>query len=106
MDDRSWMYRRRRDGHICPEFIAGVRRFINFAFSIDENVSGGKIRCLCVRCKNQKFLMEEDVYKHLFSRGFLPDYENWTVHGEPYVSEPIIVGPLSGGCSHVVNDVF
>jgi len=43
------------------EFIAGVRRFINFAFSIDENVSGGKIRCPCVRCKNQKFLMEEDV---------------------------------------------
>jgi hypothetical protein len=100
------MYRRRRDGHICPEFIAGVRRFINFAFSIDENVSGGKIRCPCVRCKNQKFLMEEDVYKHLFSRGFLPDYENWTVHGEPYVSEPIIAGPSSVGCSHVVNDVF
>jgi hypothetical protein len=55
------MYRRRKDSHICWEFIAGVRRFINFAFSIDENVSGGKIRCSCVRCKNQKFLMEEDV---------------------------------------------
>jgi hypothetical protein len=55
------MYRRRRDGHICREFIAGVRRFINFAFSIDENVSRDKIRCPCVRCKNQKFLMEEDV---------------------------------------------
>jgi hypothetical protein len=100
------MYRRRRDGHICPEFIAGVRRFINFEFSIDENVSEGKIRYPCVRCKNQKFLMEEDVYKHLFSRGFLSYYENWIVHGEPYVSEPIIVGPSSVGCSHVVNDVF
>jgi len=55
MDDRSCMYRRRRDGHICPKFIAGVRRFINFAISIDENVSGGKIRCSCARCKNQKF---------------------------------------------------
>jgi hypothetical protein len=60
MDD--W-YRRRRDGHIYPEFIAGVLRFFNFAFSIDENVSGGKIKCPCVRCKNQKFFMEEDVYK-------------------------------------------
>jgi len=29
-----------------------------------------------------------------------------TVHGEPYVSEPIIAGPSSVGCSHVVNDVF
>ena len=68
MEDQSWMYRRRRDSHICPEFIAGVRRFINFSFSIDENVSGGKIRCHCVRCKNQKFLIEEDVYKHMFLR--------------------------------------
>jgi hypothetical protein len=61
MDDRLWMYRCRRDGHICLEFITGVRRFINFAFSIDENVCRVKIRCPCVRCKNQKFLMEEDV---------------------------------------------
>jgi len=100
------MYRRRRDGHICPEFIAGIQRFINFTFSIDENVSRGKIRCPCVRCKNQKFLMEEDVYKHLFSSGFLLDYENWVVHRKPYVSEPIIVRPSSIRCSHVVNDVF
>jgi len=70
------MYHCRRDCYICPEFIAGVRRFINFAFSIDENVSGGKIRSPCVRCKNQKFLMEEDVYKHLFSSGIWLDYEN------------------------------
>jgi hypothetical protein len=55
------MYRCRRDGHICLEFITGVQRFINFAFSIDENVCRVKIRCPCVRCKNQKFLMEEDV---------------------------------------------
>jgi len=50
--------------------------------------------------------VEKDVYKSLFSRGFLPDYENWTVHGEFYVSEPIIVGSSSVGCSHVVNDVY
>jgi len=60
MDDR---YHCRRNDHICLEFIASVRRFFNYAFSIDENVSRGKIRCPCVRCKNQKFLMEKDVYK-------------------------------------------
>jgi hypothetical protein len=70
------MYCCYRNDHICPEFVASVRRFINFAFSIDKNVSGGKIRCPCVMCKNQKFLMEKDVYKHLFSKGFLPDHEN------------------------------
>jgi hypothetical protein len=56
MDDRSWMYRRLMDGRLRPEYIIGVRRFINFAFSIDKNIYGGKIRCSCVRCKNQKFL--------------------------------------------------
>ena len=76
MNDRLWMYCHRMDCHIFLEFIAGVRIFIHFAFSIDENVFGGKIICSYVRCKNKKFLMEEDVYKHLFSRGFLPDYEN------------------------------
>ena len=50
--------------------------------------------------------MEEDVYKHLFLRRFLLDYKNWIVHGELYVSEPIIVGPSSVGCSHVMNDIF
>jgi hypothetical protein len=69
------------DGRLRPEYITGVRRFINFAFSIDKNISGGKIRCPCVRCKNQKFLKEDDVCKHLLTKGFLPCYENWTVHG-------------------------
>jgi hypothetical protein len=43
MDDRSLMYRCRKDDHICSEFIAGVRRFINFVFLINENVFEGKI---------------------------------------------------------------
>ena len=93
------------DGRLRSKYITGVRRFINFAFSIDKNISGEKIRCLYVRCKNQKFLKEDDVCKHLLTKGFLPCYENWTVHGEPYVTEPILVGPLSVGISNVVNDV-
>jgi len=93
------------DGHLRLECITGVRRFINFAFSIDKNISGGKIRCPCVRCKNQKFLKEDDVCKHLLTKGFLPCYENWTVHGEPYVPEPILAEPSSIRISHVVNDV-
>jgi hypothetical protein len=96
------MYRRLMDGRLCPEYITGVRRFINFAFSIDKNISGGKIRCPCGRCKNQKFLKEDDVCKHLLTKGFLPCYENWTVHGEPYLAEPILAGPSSIGISHVV----
>lgn len=104
MDDRSWMYRRLMGGRLNPEYIVGVRRFINFSYSIDKNVSMGKIRCPCVRCKNQKFLKEDDVCKHLLTRGFLPSYENWTVHGEPYVADLISAGPSSVGSNCVVND--
>jgi hypothetical protein len=31
------------NGRLRPKYIAGVRRFINFAFSIDKNVSWGKL---------------------------------------------------------------
>jgi len=58
-----------------------------------------------VRCKNQKFLKEDDVCKHLLIKGFLPCYEKYIIHGEPYVIKPMLVGPLSVGISHVVNDV-
>ena len=70
MDNRLWMYRHLMDCRLRPEYITGVRRFINFAFSIDKNISGGKIRCPCMRCKNQKFLKEDDVCKHLLTKGF------------------------------------
>jgi hypothetical protein len=40
------MYRRLMDGRLRPEYITSVRRFINFAFSIDKNISGGKLDVL------------------------------------------------------------
>ena len=46
MDDRSWMYHHLMHGYLCPEYIASVRRFINFAFLIDKNISGGKLDIL------------------------------------------------------------
>jgi hypothetical protein len=46
------MYRHFMDDRLRREYIKGVRRFINFAFSIDKNISDGKIRCPCARCKN------------------------------------------------------
>jgi hypothetical protein len=37
------MYHHRKNVHVCSEFIEGVRRFINFVFLIDKNVSESKI---------------------------------------------------------------
>jgi hypothetical protein len=64
------MYHHLMDGRLRPEYIIGVRRFINFAFSIDKNIFRGKIRCPCVRCKNHKFLKEDEVCKYLLIKGF------------------------------------
>jgi hypothetical protein len=36
------MYRRLMDGCLRPEYITGVRRFINFAFLIDKKYIWGK----------------------------------------------------------------
>jgi hypothetical protein len=58
------------NGRLRPKYIAGVRRFINFAFSIAKNVSREKIRCPYMRCKNQNFLKECDVCKYLLTKGF------------------------------------
>jgi hypothetical protein len=73
-------------------------------FQLIKIYLGEKLDVL-VRCKNKKFLKEDDVCKHLLTKGFLPCYKNWTVHGEPYVTEPILARPSSVGISHVVNDV-
>jgi len=58
------------DDRLRPEYVTGVKRFINCAFSIDKNISMEKIRCPYVRCKNQKFLKEDDVCKHLLTKDF------------------------------------
>ena len=39
-------------------------------FQLIKTASNGKIRCPCVRCKNQKFLKEDDVCTHLLIKGF------------------------------------
>jgi len=55
MDDRLWMYHRVMDGHLRPEYITGVRRFINFVFSINKNVSGEKLYVIVGGAKIKSF---------------------------------------------------
>ena len=55
MDNRSWMYHRLMDGRLRPEYITSVRRFINFAFSINKNVYGEKLDVLVGGAKIKSF---------------------------------------------------
>ena len=76
MDDLPWMYRCLMDDRLHPEYIVDVRKFINFAFLIDKKCIRGKNRCPYMRCKNKKFLKEDDTCKHQFTKAFLLCYEN------------------------------
>ena len=37
------------------DYYKGIESFINFIFSNPKNISIGKIRCSCVKCKNKNF---------------------------------------------------
>ncbi|KAF7826410.1 uncharacterized protein G2W53_017574 [Senna tora] len=49
-----------------------------------------------VRCDNTKFFYVETVKVHLYSRGFIPNYDQWSFHGEPlhYTEECEIGGAM------------
>ena len=85
----SWMYNRLlpdRKGY-TNEFLIGVELFIHFACRQPIFLNEKKIRCPCFKCKNTKYLTVEEVKIHLYKKGFKPDYQYWTEHGE---IEPIM----------------
>ena len=88
-NERSWMYNKNlpnRQG-LTPEFITGLRQFLNFASTQVMYMDGKKIRCACRKCHNGKFLPTDKVEEHLCRFGFTPNYYNWTSHGEPFISD-------------------
>jgi len=88
LQNRSWMYNRLmldRRGY-TDAFLQGVDDFVSYACQ-ETNVSNGKIRCPCSKCKNLKFFHFEEVKVHLYKKGFMPEYWYWTCHGE---SDPTI----------------
>ncbi|KAJ8749973.1 hypothetical protein K2173_013888 [Erythroxylum novogranatense] len=86
-NDRSWMYRRlTADGFMNPEFVEGVDAFMHYACSQPAYMDGTKIRCPCTKCKHKCFLFIDEVQLHLLRKGFVPNYFQWTRHGEPLVA--------------------
>ena len=90
-EDRVWIYRARLDANrfLTCYFVERVEKFLRFAFNHEEGdvVSGGKIQCICAKCKNLKYLNRDTVTLHLYKKGFLAGYDTWYLHGESYVYE-------------------
>ena len=60
-----------------PEYMKGVKEFINFA---SAHLKEG---CPCVKCNNARRLRPiSEVEDHLYSYGMVKDYTTWTKHGE------------------------
>ncbi|KAL1217251.1 hypothetical protein V5N11_013543 [Cardamine amara subsp. amara] len=79
------MYRRfdEATGNLSAEFTSGVDQFVAFANSQPlAQRNRGMFHCPCLVCENEKFIPGTRVLRHLYSRGFMPDYYIWYKHGE------------------------
>ena len=69
--------------HCCPQYLGGLKSFMEFERADMEARSKTTIYCPCSDCRNErKYSDFEVVYAHLIVRGFLPNYTCWNKHGE------------------------
>ena len=107
MEDRSWIARRKVGGFITPEFVHGVRGFLEFALSHPEFMDGDMIKCPCCRCKNRYYLSCNEVEMHLINRGFIDGYNNWFAHGELLIPNEVINAfAASSSSSNMADSMF
>ena len=66
------------------EFSAGVKSFLDFAYSIG-NPQGEEIQCPCAKCCNINWYRRHVIYDHLICYGFVEGYTRWVNHGESVV---------------------
>ena len=81
--DREWMHLSRTD----KRYMHGVSQFITNAKAHARNEN--LVFCPCKDCMNQrKWAQIESIRMHLITRGFMPNYMIWTMHGEVGVNVP------------------
>ncbi|XP_076918686.1 uncharacterized protein LOC143579188 [Bidens hawaiensis] len=78
------------DNHSSPDFINGLKRFINNAKNHVD--SKGKARSPCKDCVNIKRQDLKTIYDHVHSRGFLRAYRIWHYHGEKFPNHDEVAG--------------
>src|SRR3990170_1482280 len=74
---QQWMY----DDRCSPQFINGVRTFLVAAEA--NKRADGFMCCPCAICNNDhNYSNSRTIHVHLFTSGFISDYNYWTKHGE------------------------
>ncbi|XP_060673894.1 uncharacterized protein LOC132804030 [Ziziphus jujuba] len=75
---------------LSGEYTNGVKSFIELAkHHLDED---NRTRCPCRYCRNVYFQDISVVKRHLWVKGFSPDYHNWIYHGEALNFQGIEMG--------------
>ena len=84
--NREWMYNYIDEGtgELTKEFKEGLVDFMRFAANQEIPLECGKMYCPCSTCGNEKFLPVDSIWKHLYSRGFMPGYYIWFSHGKDF----------------------
>ncbi|XP_057429566.1 uncharacterized protein LOC130722756 [Lotus japonicus] len=77
MKDKEWTKLPR----FCPEYIMGVRRFLDFAYT-KGRPQGDEILCPCAKCRNHCWTKRNVILDHLVANDFLKGYDVWVHHGE------------------------
>ncbi|XP_070008858.1 uncharacterized protein [Nicotiana sylvestris] len=97
--ERDWTYKRLDGrGGINSSFITSVNKFLQFACSQRNRMSGDNVRCPCKKCHNIKYMDVETVKLHLYQYGFVENYFLWKYQGEKDVTgEMSSSGDLDSG---------
>jgi hypothetical protein len=74
--DRRWIH----GALFTPEYIAGVRSFMDFVG--ERFAEDAAILCPCSWCINLKSMAKSDVERHILLNGMSSTYTRWIHHGE------------------------
>ncbi|KAL0420403.1 UNVERIFIED_CONTAM: hypothetical protein Slati_3063200 [Sesamum latifolium] len=72
---------------LTSQFQDGFIAFIEWSKSQHAYMDGDKIRCPYRKCKDELFKTTDEVNFDLYMKYFMPEYYNWTSHGEERVQE-------------------
>ena len=78
--DQSWINWKTYKYRKKPEYMVGVKEFLDFSFA--HVCKEGKIRCPCVNCDIYSHHDRKTVFIHLMNQGILRHYTIWEFHGE------------------------
>ena len=107
MADREWMYTEWRGNRDFTEnFVFKVDGFLKKAFEHGQSHAV----CPCNKCENRKYQRQLNMGKHIINNGFMPNYTQWTFHGEAHRAREEVVRQrieqfdAEAGCGDMLDD--